>query len=67
MKIKYEEKFYSTEYPQGYTYIGIYIRLYGMNDAIVDAIYEDLILANGPYSEQLIHKKSLSEVSSDEK
>ena len=35
MKFKYEEKFYSTEYPQGYTYIGIYIRLYGMNDAIV--------------------------------
>ena len=69
MKIKYEEKFYSTKYPQGYTYIGIYIHLYGMNDMVVDSIYEDYILFNSewPYSEQLQHKKSLSELSSDEK
>ena len=69
MKIKYEEKFYSTKYPQGYTYIGIYIHLYGMNDMVVDSIYEDFILFNSewPYSEQLQHTKSLSELSSDEK
>lgn len=40
-----------------------------MNDMVVDSIYEDYILLNSewPYSEQLQHKKSLSELSSDEK
>ena len=51
------------------TRIYIYVRLYGMNDAVVDSLYEDLILnsAEGLYSEVLTHKESLSELSSDEK
>ena len=76
MRIEYKEKFYNDEYPDGYTYVGVYIYLYGCNDVVVDYLYLNYLDkwnrhtkndTENLYEELLVHKKELSKLSSNEK
>ena len=76
MRIEYKEKFYNAEYPDGYTYVGIYIYLYGCNDVVVDYLYLNYLnkwkrrnehYTKNLYEELLVHKKELSRLTSNEK
>ena len=76
MRIEYKEKFYNAEYPDGYTYVGIYIYLYGCNDVVVDYLYINYLdkwnrrtknNTENLYEELLVHKKELSKLTSNEK
>ena len=76
MRIEYKEKFYNDEYPDGYTYVGIYIYLYGCNDVVVDYLYLNYLDkynrhtnndTENLYEELLAHKKELSKLTSNEK
>ena len=76
MRIEYKEKFYNAEYPDGYTYVGIYIYLYGCNDVVVDYLYLNYLdkgkrhgetYGKNLYEELVVHKKELSKLTSNEK
>ena len=76
MRIEYKEKFYNAEYPDGYTYVGIYIYLYGCNDVVVDYLYLNYLdkgkrhgetYTKNLYEELVVHKKELSKLTSNEK
>ena len=76
MRIEYKENFYNGEYPDGYTYVGVYIYLYGCNDVVVDYLYLNYLdkwnrhtknNTENLYEELLVHKKELSKLTSNEK
>ena len=62
MLLKYSEKFFNEEYPSGYTYVGIYIPLYGLTDLTIDAAYEVVIeFYNEHAADELLHHKTPAE------
>ena len=69
MGVKYKGVFYNAEFPQGYTYIGEYIPLYGFTDLIADKYYEDICLhTSADYARQVLeNNKPLSQLTGDEK
>ena len=76
MRVEYKEKFYNEAYPDGYTYVGVYIYLYGCNDVVVDYLYLNYLDKWNRHSENeteylieelLVHKKDISKLTSNEK
>ena len=60
--LKYSENFFNEEYPSGYTYVGIYIPLYGLTDLTIDAVYEILLeSSNKDAADELLHPNSPTE------